>query len=104
MNTLLREVQLRNRRRILREDDSFIVVQIDSKGTEHSSTYPKAAIDKLYGLTRSETVTKEDAANRLRPFALQLGLPYHYGWRLNFLVLDLLAVLVATDLATTTKE
>ena len=104
MGTFLRDIQLRNRRTVIRAKDSFIVTQTDRRGTRYSQTYPKAAVDKLYSLTRGETVSKDEAADRLRRHAVELGLKYHYGWRLNFVALDILVVFVATGRASVTKE
>jgi hypothetical protein len=93
MSKLIGTTKLRNTRRIFKQPDGFKVVQIDGKGVEHPYRFTEYAIDTLYALCSGETVTSDEATFRIQPMAQELGLPYHYGWKLKFLTQEMLLVL-----------
>ena len=101
---LIDTVRIRNERNVYADGSSFVVAHIDSKGNEHHSRIPSAAVDKIYDLCTGQTITMEEAGARIEPFARKMGLPYHYGWRLNFYTLEILVVLVAIGKADLWKE
>jgi len=104
MAKYIASVTIRNMRRVYSDGTTFIVAHIDSRGVEHTYGLPSPAVDRLYALTQGETLTKDEAADRLEPFADQLHLTYQYGWKLSFLVLEMLVVLVALGKATIAKR
>ena len=104
MGELVGSVTIRNKRLVYRERGSFVVAHIDSKGVQHRYSIPEPAIDRLYALTKGETISKDEAASRIQDFAEELLLTYQYGWKLDFLALEMLVVLVALGNATLARE
>jgi len=104
MAKYIASVTIKNMRRVYSDGTTFIVAHIDSRGVEHTYELPSPAVDRLYALTQGETLTKDEAADRLEPFAGQLHLTYQRGWKLCFLVLEMLVVLVALGKATIAKR
>ena len=104
MDNYLGTCALRNVRHVYETRKGYKVVQVDSRGNEHASLIPAAAVERLFRVCKGETVTAEEAAYRMEPYARSLSLNYHYGWKLRMLVQDIFMVLVVTGRATVTKN
>jgi len=90
---LIGTAKIRNLRRIYRVEGGYEVEHIDRRGIAHVNPIPEEAVDRLHTLCLGETLGAEEAASRLAPYAEELGLPFHYGDKLRFLVQEMLLVL-----------
>jgi len=90
---LIGTAKIRNLRRIYRVKGGYEVDHIDQRGITHVNAIPEEAVDRLHTLCLGETLGVEEAAFRLSPYAEELGLPFHYGYKLHFLVQEMLLVL-----------
>jgi len=102
----LGQVQLRNRRRVYYQENSYRVEQVNPNREQVTYSYdiPDKAVEYLYNELKGYKVTKEDASNVLKPVAKNLKLPFTYGHKLDFYAQEILVVLVALGKARLSQE
>lgn len=104
MAAFLGEVTLRNTYRVFEDVGAYVVEGTDKRGTAYRHTVPSQAVEFLRSAFQGAAVTSQEAATELEPVARGLGLPYHYGYKLNFYAQSVLLVLVARGDAATEKR
>ncbi len=101
---LIAKVEVRNERHVYADGGNYVVAHIDSKGMEHRTSIPAAAVNHLHDLCRGQTVTMAEVGERVAAFAKQYRLPYHYGYKLDHYALEMLVIMVAEGRAEHWKE
>ena len=93
MRNLIGTARIRNFRKIYEVKGGYEVDHVDGKGITHTNPIPESAVERLYSLCQGETVTADEAAMRLSPYAKDLDLIYHYRWKLKFLAQEIMLIL-----------
>ncbi len=100
------QVELRNRRCVYYQDNSYRVEQVNPNREQVTYSYdiPDTAVEYLYNELKGCKVTKTDAARVLQRVAISLELPFTHGWKLDYYAQEALIVLVALGKARLSQE
>jgi hypothetical protein len=94
-------IELRRLHRVYRDGRNGFFVEIeDGHGATHTNHVSAEASDWLGRRLAGSTTTRKEAAGLLEPVADELGLPFQYGYKLDYYAQDILLTLVAEGRAT----
>jgi len=100
----LRTFHLRGKHEVFEADCGYTVVHTGGNGEKYLDEVSPGVADFLFAECAGTSVTRIQAARKLRQAAHRLEMPYTYGYKLGFYAQAVLLVLAATDRATFEKD